>query len=77
MKAIDYIKSMEEICKTMARNGIDPRDIDNISLYNDWVRMRKEGHKYQFIIYYLTTQYGKSESGVLRIVKRMEREVEI
>lgn len=77
MRVIDYIRHTAAVCKFMSRNGIDPRDIENVGLYMDWVRMREEGHKYQFIMYYLTTQYGKSESNVQRIVKRMEREVKI
>lgn len=75
MRAVDFLRVAESVCRTLADNGIDPRDVDNIKLYEDWVRMRKEGHKYQYIIYYLTTQYGKSESGVHRIIKRMEREL--
>lgn len=75
MRAVDLLRVVESVCRALADNGIDPRDVDNIKLYEDWVRMRKEGHKYQYIIYYLTTQYDKSESGVHRIIKRMEREL--
>ena len=76
MRAIDILQTAEGICRTLARNGIDPRDVEHIRLYQDWVRMKKEGHKYQYIVYYLTTQYEMSESSVRRVVRRMEREAE-
>lgn len=77
MRAIDVLRANESFCRLMTENDIEPSDVLSIRMYDDWVRLRKEGHKYKFIMFYLTHQYGKSESGVLRIVKRMEREVKI
>lgn len=77
MKVIDVLVMAESICKLLADNCIAPTDVRYIELYRDWVRMRAEGHKYSYIVYYLSIQYDVSESSVNRIVKRMDKEVNI
>lgn len=67
----------EGICKHLNENGVKATDIRYLELYADWVRMRKEGQKYQYTVYYLSTQYDISESGIARIVKRFEKEAKM
>lgn len=76
MKAIDILTCAESVCGILGRNDIDPKDVRYIDLYRDWVRMKKEGHKYQYIVYYLSTEYDVSETSVYRIVKRLEKDIE-
>lgn len=77
MKVIDVLVMAESLCRLLADNNIDPTDVRYIELYRDWVRMRAEGHKYSYIVYYLSIQYDVSESSVNRIVKRMNKEINI
>lgn len=77
MRAIDILTMAESICKLLADNCVDPTDVRYIALYEDWKRMKTEGHKYSYIVYYLSMQYEVSESSVNRIVKRMDKEVNI
>lgn len=75
MKAVDILRMSASICNMLADNDIDAKDVRNIQLYEEWKRMRAEGHKYSYIMYYLTTQYDVSESGVMRIIKRLDKDV--
>lgn len=77
MKAVDVLRMAESICHTLADNDIEAKDVRNIQMYDEWKRMRSEGHKYSYIIYYLTTQYDISESGIMRIVKRLDKDIEL
>lgn len=77
MKAIDILRMTESICTTLADNDIEAKDVRNIQLYDEWKRMRAEGHKYSYIMYYLKTQYEISESGVIRIIKRLDKDIDL
>lgn len=76
MTKYELIKSSSSILRLIAKNGINATDAEYISLYDDYRRMKSERQKYEFIMYYLSTQYGVSETTVWRIVKRMEQKVE-
>lgn len=75
--AYEFLKMCESVCHTLDTNGIPPSDVRYLKMYADWVRMRAEGHKYAYIAYYLTTQYGVSETSLYRIVKRMEKQLSL
>lgn len=77
MRAIDILTMAESICKILADNSVSPTDVHYIALYKDWKRMKTEGHKYSYIVYYLSMQYGISESSINRIVMRMDKELSI
>ena len=75
MTKYELLKSASTLLRLVAKNNIKPADADYIALYDDYVRMKAEGQKYEFIVYYLSDQYGVSETTVWRIVKRMEQPI--
>lgn len=77
MKVYELLQAVEDVCKHLNENGVKATDERYLQLYADWVRMRNEGQKYQYIVYYLSTQYNVSESGIARIVKRFEKEAKL
>lgn len=77
IKAVDFIRLTEHICNELTRNNINPADTKFIELYDDWERMIGEGHKYSYIMAYLSDKYGVSERSINRIVKRLGRDMDI
>lgn len=77
MKAVDILRSSARVCRALAANGVEARDIRHVELYDEWSRMRAEGHKYAWFMYCLCRKYGVSESSLLRIVKRLDQDIEI
>lgn len=75
MSIYELLKSAASVCNTLEQNGANASDVRYLSMYEDWVRLRNEGHKYDFIVHYLSTQYDISRSSVERITRRMSREV--
>lgn len=73
MTEYDLLKCAESVCKVMAENGIKPDDVRYLKLYEDWKRLRSEGHKVRYISYYLSEQYGVGEATIFRIAKRFEK----
>lgn len=76
MNEYELLKCAESVCRKMADNGIKPEDVRYLPMYEDWKRLRKEGHKVRYISYYLSEQYGVGEATVYRIAKRFERSLE-
>ena len=76
IKVVDYLRLVETIADTMARNGIRPEDVRNIPLVEDYERLRAEGHKYEYILRYLCEQYDVKRTSLYQIVKRMQKDME-
>lgn len=77
IKAVDFLRITEDICNELTANGINPADTRYIELYEDWERMTTEGHKYTYIMAYLSEKYEVSERNINRIVKRLGRDIDI
>lgn len=77
MKIYDLLHLSESVCKMLDVNNIKASDVRYLKMFEDWARLRKEGHKYDFIIHYLSTQYEISPSSVERITRRLNRDVKI
>lgn len=77
MKNYEFIRASQTILRIVRDNKINVGDVDYIQVYEDWVRFKSEGQKYDWIIYYLGQQYGVSAATISRIVKRMEKDVEL
>lgn len=77
LKAVDILTLAEGICERLDRNGIRPSDVRYIQMWRDWQRMKQEGHKWDWIVYWLSNEYGLSETSVWRTLKRLGKEVEL
>ena len=77
MKVVDILNFASGICATMANNNITPSDHIYVEMYSEYMRMRSEGHKYEYIVYYLSIQYIVSDASVYRIVKRLDKELDL
>lgn len=77
MKNYEFIKAAQTILRVVRDNKINVGDVDYLQVYEDWVRFKAEGQKYDWIIYYFGQQYGVSAATISRIVKRMEKDVEL
>lgn len=75
MTRYDLIKSAESILRICDEAGIDPKEANYIPVYEDWLRLTKEGHKKVWILAYLSQQYGISEATVKRIARKMRKKV--
>lgn len=77
MKVYELLKGTESVCTLLDSNGCKCSDVRNLQMFEDWVRLRKEGHKYDFIVHYLSTQYEVSLSSVERITRRLNQDVKM
>ena len=67
----------QSICTTLDKNEIKVTDVRYVEMYQEWQRMKQEGHKWDWTMYWLGKQYEMSEASVWRIIKRLDREIEM
>lgn len=77
MKKYEMLKASASVCKVLADNGISPTDYKFVSMVEEYYRMKREGHKYAYIVFYLSQQYGIGETTVYRVIKRLCEDIAI
>ena len=75
MKVVEYLKIGREFLKLMSNLGLMRDDYQHIELYEEYMVMRGEGEKVDYILSILSNKYKLSESTVKRIVRRFSKEV--
>ena len=75
MTQYDLLRTAESLLTILAANDVDAKDVKYLGLYRDFVRLKKEGHKIGYVVYYLSQQYECSEATVYRVVKRMAQDI--
>lgn len=75
MKVIDYLKIGREFLKKMSNLDLRRDDYLHIELYEEYMRMRYDGDKVDYILHVLADRHKLSESTVKRIIRRFSQEV--
>lgn len=77
MTKYEILKASASVCKVLADNGVSPSDYKFVSLVEEYNRLKGEGHKYAYIVFYLSQQYDIGETTVYRIIKRLGEEISL
>ena len=77
MKAVEILRIGKEMLKLMSDYDIRCTDYKYIGLCEEYVRMRDNGDKVEYILRYLSERYKLSESTIKRVVRRLSQEVRI
>lgn len=75
MKVVEYLKIGGEFLKKMSMLDLRRDDYKHIELYEEYVKMRSNGDKVDYILSVLGNKYKLSESTIKRIIKRLSKEV--
>ena len=77
MKVADLVKFSGEMLKRLHDSGISTEDYQWLKLYEDFERMRLEGHKTTYIVACLSDKYDICERKVYKLVKHFRGECQI
>lgn len=75
MTQYELLRTAESILAMLESNAVDAHDVKYLELYRDYVRLKGEGHKIGYVVYYLSQQYECSEATVYRVTKRMAQKI--
>lgn len=77
MRTYEFVMTHKGVLEQMANLSIKPNDVKYLGLYQEYMRLDKEGHKKTYIIQYLSDEYNVDERTIYRVVNRFSQEVEI
>lgn len=75
MTQYELLKTAESLLVALMSNDVDAKDVKYLEMYQEYMRLKKEGHKVGYVVYYLSQQYECSEATVYRVVKRMTQKI--
>lgn len=75
MKAFELLALNQGILKLMKNASLDISDIKYLPMYQEYVRLAKEGHKKTYIVQYLSDVYEISCRNVYRVIDKFSSEV--
>lgn len=75
MTQYELLKTAESLLAVLMSNDVDAKDVKYLEMYQEYMRLKKEGHKVGYVVYYLSQQYDCSEATVYRVVKRMAQKI--
>lgn len=67
-------RSMVEV---LLSNHININDVQNLQIYEQFIDMKKQGHKVTYITVFLAHKYGMTDRGIYKIIKRLSRSVSV
>jgi len=75
MKIAELIKVGSSLLNTLAMADVKASDVEYIELYDEYVRLKSEGHKIIYIVASLSDVFDVSERTVYNVVKKFEKEI--
>lgn len=75
MTVYEIVKASESLMKVMEANKIAPHYARHIEIYEQYMRMKKEGHKMLYAMQWICETYNTTESTIKRIVQRFSKQI--
>lgn len=69
----ELLKKNADDLRKLVRTGVEMEDVANIPLFEEYVRLEKDGLKHAAIFAYLADQYSRSDRTIQRIVSKFKR----
>lgn len=63
--------------EALLANHININDVQNLQIYEQFMEMKKQGHKVTYITVFLAHKYGMTDRGIYKIIKRLSRSVSV
>ena len=74
MKVADLIKISYSLLKVLHENGMRVDDVLYLEMYEEYLRMKAEGHKTSYAVLVLSERYKMCERKVYKVLHRFVRE---
>ena len=77
MTVFDLIKVYEGPINVLNDANVNLSDVRYIKLFNEYLRMKKEGHKLTYIVAFLVDEYSVVQATVYRIIEKFSKPVKV
>lgn len=77
MTKYEFVKINYSMMQEMKKNNISCSDSSFVEMYEEYSRLKGEGHKITYIIQYLSDRFGVGKTHLYEIVKKMGENIEL
>ncbi len=77
MSIYELIRVYEGPMKILAEANVNLSDVKYLELYQEYIRMKKEGHKLTYIVAFLMEEYSVGQATVYRIIDKFGKPVRV
>lgn len=77
MTVFDLIKVYEGPMNVLNDANVNLTDVRYIELYQEFVRMKNEGHKLTYIVAFLMDEYSVGQATVYRVIDKFGKPVKV
>ncbi len=77
MTKFELIKANRTLLQALVDNKIDPAEVRNIDIYEEYKQMKAQKLKVGYIVSFLMEKYALKERAVYYIIKRMAIKVKL
>lgn len=74
MKVVELLKIGGELLKLMSENDVKRDDYMFVTMYQEYLTMRKRGVKYRAVIQMLADEYHTSKASIERAIRRLGKD---
>lgn len=76
MKVFEALTFARPLVETILQAGANPKDIQYLEMYAEYLRLEGEGHKKVYIATVLSEEYDITERSFYEIIKRLGRNID-
>lgn len=77
MTTYEILRMNESLLTHLSSIGVSMNDVNNLGIYSEFMKMKKQGLKVRYIAITLADKYGISDRAIFKIVNRLGRNVVI
>lgn len=77
MTVYDLIKVYEGPMNVLNEANINLTDVRYVDLYQEFLRMKSEGHKLTYIVAFLMDEYSVGQATVYRVIDKFGKPVKV
>jgi len=75
MKVVELIRASSSLLSILADANVMTSDVKYLCMYDDYCRMKSEGHKIIYIVAMLSDVFDISERTVYNVINKFEKEI--
>jgi len=75
MKVVELIRASSSLLSILADANVMASDVKYLCMYDDYCRMKAEGHKIIYIVAMLSDVFDISERTVYNVINKFEKEI--
>ena len=75
MKAHEVLLLAKPMLAVLFSAGISPKDVQYLDLYNEYTRLKSEGHKITYIETYLCEEFNIRKTKFYELIRSLDTEV--